>query len=343
MRVALVTEHLRRPVPGGIGTYIRGLLKGASGLPERNVWLEPRQSRLPRRLVTRAWDFGLLREGGTYDVVHAPALAFPPTRHPLVVTVHGLEWRDPAHGAPGRAVRWHEAALARAAASGAVLLASSAELATQLRSEGLPRVATLDGALYGCDHLPPPNHGMCSQLLDRLGIHEPQRFLLSVGTLEPRKNLPRLVEAYGRARDRLPDRIPLVLVGPVGWGPSLPPAEGVVLAGGVDDAVLAALYERATGVAYVPLQEGYGLPAVEAMQAGAPVLASPIPSTGDAALVVDPGDVGAIADGLVALATGGSRRDELIAAGRAHAAGLTWAAAAERHAHLWSQVHRGTR
>ena len=340
MRVAVITEHLRRPVPGGIGTYIRGLLKGAVGLPEGNVWLEPRQSRLPRQLVTRAWDHGLLREGGSYDVVHAPALAFPPTRHPLVVTVHGLEWRDPTHGAPARAVRWHEAALARAVNSGAVLLASTNELAARLRQEGLPRVATLDGAIYGCDHLPPPDEDVTSQLLERLGVGE--RYLLSVGTLEPRKNLPRLVEAYERARDRI-GRIPLVLVGPEGWGPGLAPSEGVVLAGPVDDAVLAALYGWATGVAYVPLHEGYGLPAVEAMRAGAPVVASPIPSTGDAALVVDPADVGAIADALVRVATDGPEREELVAAGRAHAAGLTWAAAAVRHADLWSQVHRGTR
>jgi glycosyltransferase involved in cell wall biosynthesis len=341
MRVALVTEHLRRPVPGGIGTYIRGLLMGARVLPERNVWLEPRQSRLPRQLVTRAWDRGLLRESGSYDVVHAPALAFPPTPRPLIVTVHGLEWRDPAHGVPSRAVRWHEAALARAATNGAVLLASTPELAAQLRHVGLPRVATLEGPLYGCDHLPPPDEDNASQLLERLGVGE--RYLLSVGTLEPRKNLPRLVEAYDRVRGRLPERMPLVLVGPGGWGPGLPPSKGVVLAGQVDDAVLAALYGWATGVAYVPLHEGYGLPAVEAMRAGAPVVASPVPSTGDAALVVDPLDVGAIANALVRVATDGAARDELVAAGRAHAAALTWAAAAERHAELWSQVHRGTR
>jgi glycosyltransferase involved in cell wall biosynthesis len=341
MRVALVTEHLRRPVPGGIGTYIRGLLKGAAGLPERNVWLEPRQSRLPRRLVTRAWDRGFLRESGTYDVVHAPALAFPPTPHPLVVTVHGLEWRDPAHGAPARAVRWHEAALARAVHYGAVLLASTPALAARLRGEGLPRVATLEGAIYGCDHLPPPDETAASAVLERLGVGE--RYLLSVGTLEPRKNLPRLVEAYGRVRDRLPERMPLVLVGPDGWGPGLPPSEGVVLAGAVDDAVLAALYGWATGVAYVPLHEGYGLPAVEAMRAGAPVVASPIPSTGDAALVVDPADAGAIGAALLRVATEGADRDALVAAGQAHADGLTWAAAADSHADLWSQDHRGTR
>jgi glycosyltransferase involved in cell wall biosynthesis len=79
------------------------------------------------------------------------------------------------------------------------------------------------------------------------------------------------------------------------------------------------------------------------MHFGAPVVASPIPSTGDAALVVDPRDVASIADGLVAVATEGQARDALVAAARAHAATLTWVTAAERHARLWDQVRRGTR
>jgi glycosyltransferase involved in cell wall biosynthesis len=291
------------------------------------------------QLVTRAWDHGLLRERRGFDIVHAPAFAFPKTRSQLVVTVHGVEWRDPNTRAPERARTWHERALARAVKQGALLLASSSALATQLRSEGVPRVTTLDGPLYGCDHLPAPDDAGADELLAGLGVGD--RFVLSVGTLEPRKNLPRLVEAYQRVRATL--ACPLLLVGPKGWGPGLAPAEGVVLAGAVDDAVLAALYRRATGVAYVPLHEGYGLPAVEAMHAGAAVLASPVPSVGAAALLVDPTDVGDIADGLVRLTTDGARRDELIARGAAHVAELTWAKAAARHAGLWRQMYRGTR
>jgi glycosyltransferase involved in cell wall biosynthesis len=118
----------------------------------------------------------------------------------------------------------------------------------------------------------------------------------------------------------------------------------VIPAGAVDDAVLAALYARAKGVAYVPLHEGYGLPAVEAMWAGAPVVASAVPSVGTsgAALIVDPTDVASIADGLVRV-TDWYERDQLVAAGRAHTAELTWGRAAERHAELWHQVSRGTR
>ncbi|MEY2567805.1 MAG: hypothetical protein QOE35_2334 [Actinomycetota bacterium] len=339
MQVGLVTEHLRRPVPGGIGTYIRGLIQGSVGLAADDVGVELLQRRLPVQLVTRAWDHGRLRERRGFDVVHAPSLAFPPTRAHLVVTVHGLEWRDPDTQSPPRARAWHERALARAAASGALLLASSSTLAVRLRSEGVSRVTTLDGPLYGCDHLPPPDDAACDELLARLGVGD--RFVLSVGTLEPRKNLPRLVEAYELVRAKL--ACPLLLVGPAGWGPGLVPSDGVIPMGAVDDAVLAALYRRATGVAYVPLHEGYGLPAVEAMHAGAPVLASPVPSVGEAALIADPTDVGDIADGLVRLTKDGARRDELVARGAVHVAELTWEKAAARHAGLWRQMYRGTR
>jgi glycosyltransferase involved in cell wall biosynthesis len=200
-------------------------------------------------------------------------------------------------------------------------------------------VAELDGPVYGCDHLPPADDDATDALLERLGVRG--RFHISVGTIEPPNKLPRLVEAYERARRRID--CPLLLVGPSGWGPGLTPTEGVVLVGPVDDGVLAGLYARARAVAYVPLHEGYGLPAVEAMRAGAPVLASAVPSVGEAALIVDPTDVGAIAAGLGRVVAEGWQREELLARGAAHAAELTWANAAARHARLWDQIRRGTR
>jgi glycosyltransferase involved in cell wall biosynthesis len=91
-------------------------------------------------------------------------------------------------------------------------------------------------------------------------------------------------------------------------------------------------------VAYVPLVEGWGLPPVEAMAACTPVVASPMPSTGGAALEVDPTDVDAIANAL-AVATGDDRRrSELVTAGLLRARELTWAAAARAHVELWHDV-----
>ncbi|MBV8159288.1 MAG: glycosyltransferase, partial [Acidimicrobiia bacterium] len=171
---------------------------------------------------------------------------------------------------------------------------------------------------------------------ERLGVDG--EYLLTVSTLEPRKNLARLLAAYRVARPRLPEPWPLVVVGPAGWGQSLAPEPGVVLAGAVPAPVLAGLYGRARLVAYVPLLEGFGLPAVEAMYACAPVVASPMPSTGGAAYDADPGDVQAIADALARVAGHEGVRSQLVTAGVVRSAELTWEAAARRHADLWREV-----
>ena len=102
--------------------------------------------------------------------------------------------------------------------------------------------------------------------------------------------------------------------------------------------VLAGLYGRARLVAYVPLLEGFGLPAVEAMYACAPVVASPMPSTGGAAFEVDPRDTDAIADALVQVAGQEGVRSQLVTAGVLRSSELTWVAAAGRHVELWSEV-----
>ncbi len=352
MRVLVVAEQLARAAPGGIGTYVRGLVAGLDGaaevtlfggrglarVPDAAVIASP----LPGAVLTRAWDRGAAVAPRGFDVVHGAALAAPPPQNaPLVVAVHDLAWRVLPEAYPSRGRRWHEAALRRAAARAAALVTATPATADALRRGGARRVEVLD-PMYGCDHLPPPDGAAAEALLGRLGVAGP--YLLTVGTREPRKNLPRLFEAYGRARPSLPEPWPLVVVGPAGWGrvlvgtggPPLPP--GVILAGEVPGATLAALYAGARCLVFVPLLEGFGLPAVEAMAAGAPVVASPMPSTADAAWAVDPLDIGAIAAALVGAATDEARRAELSAAGRERARRLTWAAAAEAHLDLWKSL-----
>jgi len=355
LRVTLVAEQLRTRPTSGIATYTRGLLLGmrqldgeapaltlVAGRPTGpddplKAWGWPvRSSRLPGRALVRLWDRGLGRVDGDADVVHAPSLAAPPPgAAPLAVTVHDLAWREAPETFPARGRRWHEAALGRA------LRAAKAFVVPSERTAGLLVAAGADAARVtvineGCDHLPVADGEGVTALLSRIGVHGP--YLLSVSTLEPRKNLPRLVEAYGRAREQLPEPWPLVIVGPMGWGPALMPVPGVKLAGVVNDAVLAGLYAGARCVAYVPLVEGWGLPAVEAMAACTPVVASPMPSTGGAALEVDATDVDAIADALAVASGDDRRRSELVTAGLLRARDLTWVAAARSHSALWEQL-----
>lgn len=352
-----MVEQLRRSVPGGIGTYTRGLLQGMRERDARDVEIVLHASRPPSRpdplvslgypvsasplpapLLTRLWDRGRA-QGPAADVMHATSLAAPPARGARVVTVHDLAWRVVPEAFPPRGRRWHERALRRAIDSGAHLVAPSKATADALREASAdPSAVTV--IEEGCDHLPPGDGDGAHRLLARLGI--PDDFILTVSTVEPRKNLRRLVEAHGRARPLLPEPWPLVVVGPAGWGDGAPPAgaAGVRLAGEVSDAVLAALYARARCLVYVPLVEGFGLPAVEAMHACTPVVASPMPSTGDAALEVDPTDVGAIADGIVRAAGDDRVRAELVTAGLLRASELTWRRTAEAHVALWKQVVR---
>ena len=347
-----MAEQLRTAVPGGIGTYVRGLVQGLHSMgaeaPELTLWASrspgggsdpvaqlhrARRSRLPHRPLVWAWDRGLAAPPAA-GVVHATSLATPPAGgRPMSVMVHDLAWRHHPEAFPARGRRWHEAALARALARARALVVPSTSVADDLMAAGAParRVEVVE---EGCDHLAPPDHAAADALLERLGVEGP--FLLTVSTLEPRKNLARLVAAYATARARLPEPWPLVVVGPTGWGADVAPAgPGVVAAGPVTAGVLSALYGRARAMAYVPLHEGFGLPPLEAMSVGTPVVASPVPSTGGAALEVDPTDVGAVARALVEVLTDDRCRSELVAAGTGRAAGLTWVAAARGHVELW--------
>jgi glycosyltransferase involved in cell wall biosynthesis len=361
LRVLLLVEQLRRSAAGGIGTYVLGLLQGLEELASADATDAPeliltasrvpsdeptdplaglghavRISSLPGPLLTRAWDHGLVRAPSDIDVVHAASLAtLEPGKAPLVVTVHDLLWRRVPDAYPPRGRRWHEAALARALRRADHFVVPADVVAADLVEAGAsPESITV--IPMGSDHLPPPDVPGAVAHLASLGIRGP--FLLCVGTLEPRKNLPRLIEAYESIRGDLPEPWPLVMVGPSGWGDQVTTGPGVVHAGTVSATELAGLYASARLLAYVPLIEGFGLPPVEAMSVGTPVVASPLPSTGGAAREVDPNDTASIADGLLTVATDDLVREELIRLGSARASELSWSSIARRHCDVWDRV-----
>jgi glycosyltransferase involved in cell wall biosynthesis len=332
-------------------------------------------SRLPGPALIRFWDRGLRRAPSGFDVVHAVSTAAPPVRWgrppgigaasedggagrdrrdghaALVVTVHDMAWRLYPEATTRRGRRWHEAALQRALRRADVLLAPSVSAVAELEAAGA-RPGSVFVLHWGTDHLPPPDRDGAAALLRRLGVTD--GYLLTASTREPRKNLHRLVAGYARARPSLPEPWPLVLVGPEGWGDAdvglgarsgSGALDGVVTTGLVSDEILSALYEGARAFVYVPLAEGYGLPPLEAMTFGVPVVtstgvpsAAPVDGAAPPALRVDPMDIDAIADALVTAAADDAVRAGLSARGRALVADRTWREAARWHTDLWRSL-----
>ena len=169
------------------------------------------------------------------------------------------------------------------------------------------------------------------------GPREEGEFVLAVGTLEPRKNLPRLTDAARRVG------IELRVVGARGWGGvRVPAGNGVRWLGEVPDEQLERLYRGALCVAYPSIYEGFGLPALEAMASGAAVVTSAGTAmadiAGDAAELVDPLDAGSIAAGIERAI---ARREELSARGLERASLYSWRAAAERTRDVYSDALAG--
>jgi glycosyltransferase involved in cell wall biosynthesis len=180
----------------------------------------------------------------------------------------------------------------------------------------------------------------------------PSGFWLAVGTLEPRKNLRRLVRAFARLVQACPEMPPLVIAGGDGWLEEdfdallaeLGIAARVRRLGYVDDPTLAALYTGCLAFVYPSLVEGFGLPVLEAMSLGAAVITSDRSSlpeiVGAAGLLVNPEDERAIEAAMARLMTDASLRDRLRELGRHRAKGFSWSAAARAVLELYEEVRR---
>ncbi len=356
-------EQLQRPVPGGTGTYVLGLLRGfedlattvdaykASGfiaaLGSRSQRLhgggEVFSSHLPVRLLTTLWSRGgRLNIAGKHSLFHATSPAFPVVEGaPLTVTIHDTAWRDvPAAFSP-KARKWHERRVRQALQSAQVIFTPAQSVKKSLVDDGAD-ASQVRVFREGVDHLEAPDIDEVGPFLKAFGVTG--EFILTAGTLEPRKNLATLLRAYRKAKETsaLP---PLVIVGPAGWGDAgLGSGEkDVHLVGRVTPALLSALYKSCTLFVAVPLAEGYGLPQVEAMSMGAPVVSSPVPSIEDAqapAMVVEPTDVDSVASALTQVTSSAELRAELVDKGLRHTRNLKWRDAAQSHLDAWEQFSR---
>jgi glycosyltransferase involved in cell wall biosynthesis len=272
------------------------------------------------------------------DAILYPYWPSPPWRRshapPAAVFVHDLAFRLRPAEVPWQQRAYFGAVLGRSLRGAAAVLVPSE--ATRRDLLGCYRIAGLESRIAMVPEGVTPDVPPASLPADL----EPG-FILAVGTVEPRKNYPRLLAAFRRLRDRATGEQPpapeLVIAGRPGWAYGntlelLKAEPGVRYLGHVDDATLSALYGSAAVLAFPSLYEGFGLPLLEAMAHGVPAVvgtAGALPELADgAALLVDPEDVVSISEGLERLLGDRSLRERLGAAGRSRAAGYTWARAA---------------
>ncbi|MGH2748886.1 MAG: glycosyltransferase family 4 protein [Actinomycetota bacterium] len=336
MRVALDAGPLLDP-PTGVGRYVREL---AGALDALGIEVERyavafggarppgvRRWRAPARLTQWSWRrLGvptIERLVGRVDVVHATNFVLPAlAQTPGVLTVHDLSYlQDDAFPTSERLrdlVPW---SLDRAAR----VLVPSHAIAAELIDRYPTAEDRVDVIHEGVSPIFFGATPLSQTVLGKMGIPGP--FVVAAGTIAPRKNLPRLLDAWRQARGPLRDWR-LVLAGPKGWGPELDQTEGVMPIGWVGDETLPGLLAAADVFCYPSLYEGFGLPPLEAMAAGTATLAGRYSAAeevlADAAMLVDPTDGDAIAEALVTLATDEDLRARLGRAGRAHAARYTW-------------------
>lgn len=343
-RVALDVGAARTPVTG-VAVYISELARAlgevgghqcvrigirANG-PLAPVEHSIRETQFRGRFYAR-W---ILQSAGSDAVLAECALAhftngIAPLRPrmPFVLTVHDLSIMRMPRAHPLRRLALVPLMLSAVKRAARVIVPSAATASelSALLGVASSRIAVIPLAARQMRGQRPP-----SRIVHELGL-TPRRYIVAIGTLEPRKNHVRLIRAFERVASDRPD-LSLVLVGARGWRDrelrqvlrSSSARSRIRVAGHVDDAAVSALLASSAAMAYPSLYEGFGLPILEAMAGGAPVVTSNVSSmrevAGNAAVLVDPLDVASIASGLRQAI---ERREELVALGRARSAERSW-------------------
>jgi glycosyltransferase involved in cell wall biosynthesis len=357
LRVALDATPLLG-LPTGVGAFCQGALAALglrTGLDVRayavswrrrrqiETQLPPgvrvRQRPMPARPLHASWG---RRDSpplewfiGATDVVHGTNFLVPPTRRAAaVVSVHDL---TPLHHPElcNEATLAYPGLIRRALGRGAWVHTDSAFVAGEVQEAFDADPSRVRVVNPGIPVLPVPVEADAEAVLHRLLPAGLRRFCLSIGTAEPRKDLPGLVRAFDAVAGQQPD-VALVLAGPPGWGEqalsdainAATARDRIVRTGWVTQPDLAALLARASVLAYPSLYEGFGFPPLQAMQAGVPVVATRAGSLpevlGDGAALVEAGDHDALVEALGRCLGDEEQRGRLIAAGTAWSGRYSW-------------------
>ncbi|HLZ07477.1 MAG TPA: glycosyltransferase family 1 protein [Chloroflexota bacterium] len=350
-RSAGISRYIDR-ILGHLGPHLRGTGSIAFVGPDvpdevdSLAWLDLRHTRLPtqRPIVRVYWEqilFSLEIRRYSVDLIHCPAYAAPLLESSRsVVTFHDLSFLL-MPSAFSWSNRQYLTQISRLAAGRAARFIAVSET-TRRDMIGLLgiRPEQIDVVYNGVDRgfQPVTDEAVVADFRRKMGL--PDQFILYLGTLEPRKNIPVLIRAYAVARQR-GVQVPLVVAGGSGWGDlrlreliaELGLEKAVRLIGYVplEDQVM--WYNSATLFAYPSLYEGFGLPVIEAMACGTPVVTSNRSSlpevVGDAGIQVDPRDPTALADALVSLLRDEDARADLSSRGLVRARTFTWERSAQ--------------
>jgi glycosyltransferase involved in cell wall biosynthesis len=362
LRVAMTFEQCWHRVPGGTATAVLALARALRsrddvevvGVAARHTsppaapFLPPvpvHHLNLPRLALYETWHAvrrpAVEDATGPVDVVHATAVAVPGANAPLVVTIHDLAFLSEPEHATRHGLRFFTRGLELTRRHAELVLVPSEATARECEGAGIGR-DRIRVVPWGVDAAAVADDEAVTRARRAYELDRP--YILFVGTVEPRKNLSRVVDAVGRVGRR---DVELVLVGPEGWNEDL----GALLArlpgrartlGFVPNAELAPLYAGAEVVAYPSIREGFGLPVLEAMAQGAPVVTSRGTATeevaGDAAVLVDPLSVTDIARGLDEVLSGPDLARDLGQRARQRAATYTWERAADATVDAYREV-----
>lgn len=357
----------------GIGRYTRELLRALSTrdddtnfrlyycsggrleghLPKLGSRFRTRSIPVSDRITNAIWHRGRVPLPvqtiiGSFDLFHAPDFTAPPTcGKPVVLTIHDLAFLTVPECAYPSLRDYLQEAVPRAARRATHIIAVShntrRDVIDLLRAPE-ERVTTVYEAVG--QNFAPMEASQTTAAVRRLGIHEP--YILSTGTLEPRKNYERLLEAFSLTRSRgLTES--LVIAGGKGWlyEPIFEAIRHLHLEQHVHcvrptDEELVALYSAAQCFVYPSLYEGFGIPPLEALACGAPVICSNRSSlpevVGDAALLVDPTDIEELSAALERLLGDTALRAELRARGLRRAQSFSWDRAARETLEVYQQV-----
>lgn len=360
----------------GIGRYVRELVTALASEDRDWDWrlfvAGARKSHLPQRpgknfhwrpaplsaqFFTRLWfrariPLPVETFTGRLDIFHATDFVLPPARRGTrtIVQVHDLSFLRVPETSPPALRSWLERVVPESVRRADHVLADSWATRDDLLDFYNVTPATRITVLHGGVHERfLPRSAQEQQAIRRKYRLDQWPFIFSLGTLQPRKNHGRMVQALARlVQEGL--ELHLVIAGGAGWlsEPFFQQLKEsgienrVHLIGFVDDADLPALYSAAEVFAFPSLYEGFGLPVLEAMACGTPVVTSDLSSlpevAGDAALLIDPLNVEALADALRRLTSDSQLRQQLIEAGHVRVGQFTWSRAARRLLDIYREL-----